>query len=97
MDKINHSKMIKKETESNILNEPLMLGEEVKVLSLNENGYVQTLPDKNGNLQVKIGILKVNANISDIIRIEKVINNSKEKYLILKLLLLRVIKCIIIR
>ena len=71
--------MIKKEIESNILNEPLMLGEEVKVLSLNENGYVQTLPDKNGNLQVKIGILKVNANISDIIRIEKVIDNSKEK------------------
>ena len=79
MDKINHSKMIKKENESNILNEPLMLGEEVKVLSLNENGYVQTLPDKNGNLQVKIGILKVNANISDIIRIEKVIDHSKDK------------------
>ena len=79
MDKINHSKMIKKENESNTLKEPLMLGEEVKVLSLNENGYIQTLPDKNGNLQVKIGILKVNANISDIIRIEKVIDNSKEK------------------
>ena len=55
-----------------------MLGEEVKVLSLNENGYIQTLPDKNGNLQVKIGILKVNANISDIIRIEKIIDNNKE-------------------
>ena len=79
MDKINHSKIIKKENESNLLKEPLMLGEEVKVLSLNENGYVQTLPDKNGNLQVKIGILKVNANISDIIRIEKIIDNSKEK------------------
>ena len=79
MDKINHSKMIKKEIGSNILNEPLMLGEEVKVLSLNENGYVQTLPDKNGNLQVKIGILKVNANISDIIRIEKIVDNTKEK------------------
>ena len=79
MDKINHSKMIKKENESNTLKEPLMLGEEVKVLSLNENGYIQTLPDKNGNLQVKIGILKVNANISDIIRIEKIIDNTKEK------------------
>ena len=56
-----------------------MLGEEVKVLSLNENGYVQTLPDKNGNLQVKIGILKVNANISDIIRIEKIVDHSKDK------------------
>ena len=73
------NKIIKKENESNLLKEPLMLGEEVKVLSLNENGYVQTLPDKNGNLQVKIGILKVNANISDIIRIEKIIDNSKEK------------------
>lgn len=79
MDKINHSKMIKKENESNTLKEPLMLGEEVKVLSLNENGYIQTLPDKNGNLQVKIGILKVSANISDIIRIEKIIDNTKEK------------------
>lgn len=79
MDKINHSKIVKKENESNLLKEPLMLGEEVKVLSLNENGYVQTLPDKNGNLQLKIGILKVNANISDIIRIEKIIDNTKEK------------------
>ncbi|MEB3072210.1 endonuclease MutS2 [Parvimonas sp. C2] len=79
IDNINHSKMIKKENKSNLLKEPLMLGEEVKVLSLNENGYIQTLPDKNGNLQVKIGILKVNANISDIIRIEKIIDNTKEK------------------
>ena len=71
--------MLKSKNNVNILNEPLMLGEEIKVLSLNENGYVQTLPDKNGNLQVKIGILKVNANISDIIRIEKIIDDSKEK------------------
>ncbi len=78
-DKINHSRMLKSQNNVNILNEPLMLGEEIKVLSLNENGYVQTLPDKNGNLQVKIGILKVNANISDIIRIEKIIDDSKEK------------------
>lgn len=78
-DKINHSRMLKSKNNVNILNEPLMLGEEIKVLSLNENGYVQTLPDKNGNLQVKIGILKVNANISDIIRIEKIIDDSKEK------------------
>lgn len=59
--------------------EPLMLGEEIKVISLNENGYVQTLPDKNGNLQVKIGILKVNVNIEDILRIEKIIDKSNDK------------------
>ena len=67
------------ETNSNISNEPLMLGEEVKVLSLNENGFIQTLPDKNGNIQVKIGILKVNVSINDIIRIENIIDKSKEK------------------
>lgn len=71
--------MLKNKNDVNVLNEPLMLGEEVKILSLNENGYVQTLPDKNGNLQIEIGVLKVNANISDIIRIEKIIDNSKEK------------------
>lgn len=79
IEKINHNKSIKNDINSNISNEPLMLGEEVKVLSLNENGFIQTLPDKNGNIQVKIGILKVNASINDIIRIENIIDKSKEK------------------
>ena len=79
IEKINHNKSIKNDINSNISNEPLMLGEEVKVLSLNENGFIQTLPDKNGNVQVKIGILKVNASINDIIRIENIIDKSKEK------------------
>ena len=79
IEKINHNKSIKNDINSNISNEPLMLGEEVKVLSLNENGFIQTLPDKNGNVQVKIGILKVNASINDIIRIESIIDKSKEK------------------
>ena len=79
IEKINHNKSIKNDINSNISNETLMLGEEVKVLSLNENGFIQTLPDKNGNVQVKIGILKVNASINDIIRIENIIDKSKEK------------------
>lgn len=79
IEKINHNKSIKNDINSNISNEPLMLGEEVKVLSLNENGFIQTLPDKNGNVQVKIGILKVNASINDIIRLENIIDKSKEK------------------
>ena len=79
IEKINHNKSIKNDINSNISNEPLMLGEEVKVLSLNENGFIQTLPDKNGNVQVKIGILKVNASISDILRIENIVDKSKDK------------------
>ena len=79
IEKINHNKSIKNDINSNLSNEPLVLGEEVKVLSLNENGFIQTLPDKNGNVQVKIGILKVNANIKDILRIEDIIDKTKDK------------------
>ncbi|MCI5997501.1 MAG: endonuclease MutS2 [Peptoniphilaceae bacterium] len=78
-DKLDKLKKLKKVNNLNYFTEPLILGEEVKVLSLNENGYVQTLPDKNGNLQIKIGILKINSNINDIIRIEKIVDNSGEK------------------
>lgn len=78
-DKIDKLKKLKKVNNLSYFTEPLILGEEVKVLSLNENGYVQTLPDKNGNLQIKIGILKINSNINDIIRIEKTVENSGEK------------------
>lgn len=76
---IDLKKLRVKDSSSNLQSETLMLGEEVKVMSLNENGYIQTLPDKNGNLFVEIGILKVNVNIDDIIRIEKIVDSSKEK------------------
>lgn len=76
---INFKKTNEKVNNVNLLNEPFILGEEVKVISLNENGYIQSLPDKNGNLQVEIGILKVNVNVTDVIRIEKIIDDSKEK------------------
>lgn len=76
IETINKSKIKKLMPSKDIEN--LILGEEVKILSLNENGYVQTLPDKNGNLQIKVGIMKVTSNISDIIRIENIIDNSKE-------------------
>lgn len=81
-DEFINSKKTALKTSNNLsnFNEPLILGEEVRVISLNENGYIQTLPDKNGNLQVKIGILKVNINVNDIFRIEKIIDDSnKEK------------------
>ena len=62
-------------------NEDFILGEEVKILSLNETGYIQTLPDKKGNLQIKVGIIKVSSNINDIIRIENLHSNKKDNKL----------------
>lgn len=76
IENLNRAKINKLVPSKDINN--LVLGEEVKILSLNENGYVQTLPDKNGNLQIKIGIMKVTSHISDIIRIENIIDKSKE-------------------
>lgn len=58
----------------------LKIGENVEILSLNQMGKVLTLPDDNGNLNVQVGIMKVNVNISTLRRTqapEK--ENSKAK------------------
>ena len=44
----------------------LKLGDGVKVLSLNLNGTVSSLPDANGNLFVQMGILRSKVNLSDL-------------------------------
>ena len=47
----------------------LKVGDRVKVLSLDQNGEILTLPDNDGNLQVKIGIMKANLNVDDLMLI----------------------------
>lgn len=42
----------------------LLLGQSVEVTSMGQVGKVLSLPDKNGNLSVQVGILKMNVNIS---------------------------------
>ena len=42
------------------------LGTGVKVLSLNLNGHVTSLPDKDGNMDVQMGILNSKINIKDL-------------------------------
>lgn len=46
--------------------EELKLGDEVKVLTMGQSGQVVELPDKQGNLVVEIGILKINTNVKQI-------------------------------
>ncbi len=52
----------------------LKLGDTVKILSLNQKGYVLTLPDQEGNLMVQAGIMKINANINNL-----KLDNEQEK------------------
>ncbi|MGN0658486.1 MAG: endonuclease MutS2 [Emergencia sp.] len=47
----------------------IRIGDRVKVLSLDQNGEVLSLPDEKGDLQVKIGIMKANLNVDDLMLI----------------------------
>lgn len=60
------SKLTKNEKKNYNVPEKLVIGDKVKVHSLNQSGVVATLPDKNGNVTVKTGIMKVTVNIKDL-------------------------------
>ena len=47
----------------------IKVGDRVKVVSLDQNGEVLSLPDEKGDLQVKIGIMKANLNVDDLMLI----------------------------
>ena len=49
----------------------LLIGDSVKVLSMNLKGTVSTLPDARGNLYVQMGILRSQVNIKDLEKIEE--------------------------
>ncbi len=50
--------------------ENLEAGEMVKVLSLDQTGHVISPEDEDGNVQIQVGIMKVNMNISNLERVE---------------------------
>ncbi len=48
----------------------LKVGEAIKILSLNQTGYVISPEDENGEVQVQAGIMKVNMHVSNLERVE---------------------------
>ncbi|MDI9476297.1 MAG: endonuclease MutS2 [Natronincolaceae bacterium] len=48
----------------------LKAGEAIKVLPLNQTGYVISPEDENGEVQVQVGIMKVNMHVSNLERAE---------------------------
>ena len=48
-------------------------GDDVKIVSMGQTGVVCSLPDSNGNLMVKVGIMKIKTNLKDI----KLVNENK--------------------
>lgn len=54
----------------------LQIGDTVRVLSLNLNGTVSTLPNAKGDLYVQMGILRSQVNIKDLEMVEEIPDNS---------------------
>lgn len=57
----------------------IKLGMRVKLLSIGQNGEVESLPDVRGNLTVRIGVLRTTANVKDLIIIDSEDAGNKEK------------------
>ena len=47
----------------------LKVGDRVKLLTLDQNGEILTLPDEKGNLMIQVGIMKMSANLKDLMLI----------------------------
>ena len=61
--------------------EDVKVGESVRIISMDDEGVVVTLPDSKGDLMVQVGILKFSANVKDLQRIEnKEEKKSKSQY-----------------
>lgn len=55
----------------------IKVGDRVKVLSLDQNGEILSLPDDKGNLLVKVGIMKANLSLDDLMLINDGTNKKK--------------------
>ncbi|MBQ9972676.1 MAG: endonuclease MutS2 [Firmicutes bacterium] len=57
----------------------IKIGSRVKLMTIGQNGEVLSLPDDKGDLQLQIGIMKVNANIKDLMLIDQGSSAPKKK------------------
>ncbi|MBS6799450.1 MAG: endonuclease MutS2 [Firmicutes bacterium] len=64
-------KLVKRVNQSPVNASKLSVGDRVKVLTLDQVGEILTLPDEKGDLQVKIGIMKANINVEDLMFMEE--------------------------
>lgn len=57
----------------------LVRGNRVKILSMDQNGEIISLPDDKGDLQVQVGMMKIKVNLRDIMLIDHVPVKKKPK------------------
>ncbi|MDD6880817.1 MAG: endonuclease MutS2 [Firmicutes bacterium] len=69
-------KLIRRVNQQPVSASELKVGDKVRVLTLDQAGEVLSLPDEKGDLAVKIGIMKANINLKDLMVLE---SEPKEK------------------
>ena len=63
--------VIKSEAINEFAPEHLMVGDSVRVLSINQEATVVTLPNDKGELTVQVGLMKMNVNLKQLVVISK--------------------------
>lgn len=69
-------RMVRRVNQSPVNVDKLKVGDKVRVLTLDQAGEILSLPDSKGDLVVKIGIMKVNINVDDLMFLE---NDTKKE------------------
>ena len=64
-------KLIRRVNQAPVNADDLKVGDKVRVLTLDQIGEILSKPDEKGDLAVKIGIMKANINIKDLMFIEQ--------------------------
>ena len=59
--------------------EDIEIGMQVKLTTIGQNGEVESLPDSRGNLQLRVGALRIGANVKDLIITESEAAGNKDK------------------
>jgi len=71
LEKLEGDTRLKPDRSSKIPLKNLQLGQTVYLATLDQKGQVLSLPDADGNLTVQVGIMKVNANIADLLQTDE--------------------------
>ena len=59
--------------------EQIKIGIRIKHIGLGQSGEVESLPDSNGNLKIRLGAIKMNANLKDLVIAESAPSGNKDK------------------
>jgi len=73
------SKSMFKQSDGSKSPKSVKLGEDVRLVSMNQTGTVISLPDAKGDFQVRVGIMKLKTNLKDVRKTEAPSNSGGKK------------------